>query len=258
MKQDLVKLPKPKAIFFDLDDTLLSAYRNPRKTWSEIIAEHTDALGPHDSRWVTAEVLDRVIAFLADEEGRKLWRLEGDATRRKVVRSAFHRLNLERPVGTEALHGVDADRIADRFESWIEQKIALKSGVHALLVGLKGVGLRLGLITNGSALRQRAKIARFDLANYFDSIRIEEEFGCGKPDPAVYLAALQDLDVAPAQAWMVGDDPIWDITAPASLGVTTIHYCEDPMSRSPAAAAARISQAAELAPLVAQALTSLP
>ena len=258
MTGDLVKLPKPNAIFFDLDDTLLSAYRNPRKTWSEIIAEHTDALGPHDSRWVTAEVLDRVIAFLADEEGRKLWRLEGDATRRKVVRSAFHRLNLERPKGTEALHGVDADRIADRFESWIEQKIALKSGVHALLVGLKGAGLRLGLITNGSSLRQRAKIARFDLEDYFDSIRIEEEFGCGKPDRAVYLAALGDLGVSPRQAWMVGDDPLWDVAAPAALGVTAIHYCEDPRSASPPEAAARISQAAALVPLVAQALAPVP
>lgn len=251
----MTKLPEPKAIFFDLDDTLLSAYRNPRKTWSEIIAEHTDALGPHDSRWVTAEVLDRVIAFLADEEGRKLWRLEGDATRRKVVRSAFHRLNLERPVGTEALHGVDADRIADRFESWIEQKIALKSGVHALLGGLKSAGLRLGLITNGSALRQRSKIARFDLRDYFDSIRIEEEFGFGKPDPAIYLAALGDLGVAPFQAWMVGDDPLWDVAAPAALGVTAIHYCEDPTTASPVEAVARISQAGALLPLVAQAST---
>lgn len=254
MKRLSDNLPVPKAIFFDLDDTLLSAYRNPRKTWSEIIAEHTDALGPHDSRWVTAEVLDRVIAFLADEEGRKLWRLEGDATRRMVVRSAFHRLNLERPAGTEPLHGVDADRIADRFESWIEQKIALKSGVHALLVGLKTAGLRLGLITNGSSLRQRAKIARFDLEGYFDSIRIEEEQGYGKPDPMVYHAALRDLGVDASEAWMVGDDPLWDVAAPAALGVTAVHYSEDPLSPTPPEAAARISQAADLAALVANAM----
>lgn len=249
-------LPTPQAIFFDLDDTLLTAYRNPRKTWSEIIAEHTDALGPHDSRWVTAEVLDRVIAFLSNEEGRKLWRLEGDATRRKVVRQAFHRLNLERPEGTEALHGVDADRIADRFESWIEQKIALKSGVHTLLLGLKAAGLRLGLITNGSSLRQREKLARFDLEGYFDTIRIEEERGIGKPDPGVYLGALDDLGVGAQAAWMVGDDALWDVAAPAQLGICAIHYSEDPDAPAPPEARARIAAAAELGPLVQAALAA--
>jgi putative hydrolase of the HAD superfamily len=245
------RLPRPRAIVFDLDDTLLTAYRNPAPTWFSIITEHAEALGEHDARWVTTAVIDRVLDFLAAEEGRRLWRLEGDVTRRKVVRSAFHRLNLARPTGSEPLHGVDADRIADRFESYLEETITLKPAAHALLDGLAGRGIRLGLLTNGSQSRQRGKIARFDLARHFAAIRIEGETGVGKPLEAAYRDMLAALDVPPGQAWMVGDDPQWDVAAPAGLGLTAVYYCEDEQAPTPTEAAARIASLSELPALLA-------
>lgn len=239
-------LPRPEAIVFDLDDTLLTAYRNPGPTWAAIIGEHAEALGEHDSRWVTAEVLSRVLDFLSDEEGRKLWRLEGDATRRRVVRAAFHQLNLARPRGTEALHGVDADRIADRFETYLEETITLKPHAHQVLEMLADRGIRLGLLTNGSGARQRGKIARFGLARHFAAIRIEEEAGVGKPDAAAYRGVLAALSVSPGRAMMVGDDPVWDVTAPAELGLTAVFYSEDPFAPTPEGAAARIAVLTDL------------
>ncbi|AWD22998.1 HAD family hydrolase [Fuscovulum blasticum] len=243
-------LRRPVAVVFDLDDTLLTAYRTPERTWAAIIAEHADALGEHDSRWVTANVLNRVLEFLSRDEGRKMWRLEGDATRRQVVRSAFHRLNLARPPGSEPLHGVDADRIADRFETFLEETIRLKPGARDMLDQLTGQGLRLALLTNGSGPRQRDKITRFDLEKYFQIIRIEEEVGVGKPEAAAYSGLLADLGLPPARAWMVGDDPVWDVTAAAEAGMTAIFYSEDPLAPTPAKAAARISTLEDLPPLV--------
>lgn len=247
-------LPRPAAVVFDLDDTLLTAYRRPEQTWSAIIAEHADALGEHDTRWVTTEVLNHVLSFLSQEEGRKLWRLEGDSIRRKVVRSAFHRLNLARPSRSAPLHGVDADRIADRFETFLEESIRLKPGAHEVLDHLAEQGLRLALLTNGSGLRQRGKIARFDLERRFAVIRIEEETGVGKPEPAAYAAVLEDLGLPPIATWMVGDDPLWDVTAAAEAGMTAIFYSEDPLFPTPALAAARISDLMELPRLLGTAL----
>ncbi|MFN4100172.1 MAG: HAD family hydrolase [Pararhodobacter sp.] len=226
------RLPRPEAIIFDLDDTLITAYRNPHRTWAAIIAEHADALGEHDTGWVTSEVLDRILQFLSDEEGRKLWRLEGDPTRRRVVRSAFHQLNLERPKGSEPLHGVDADRIADRFETFLEETITLKPHAHQVLEDLRGRGLILGLLTNGTSARQRAKLARFDLEGYFDAIRIEEEAGVGKPEPQAYTGLMSRLGVLPAACWFVGDDPYWDVQMPRSLGLTAVQYDEGGTARS--------------------------
>lgn len=240
----------PRAIIFDLDDTLLTAYRTPGKTWAAIIAEHAEALGEHDSRWVSAEVLARVLDFLSHEEHRKLWRLEGDATRRRVVRSAFHRLNLQRPPSSEPLHGIDADRIADRFETFLEETITLKPHAHAVLDDLRARGIRLGLLTNGSGPRQRGKIARFDLARHFHAIQIEEEAGVGKPEPRAYQMILNQLDAKAADAWMIGDDPNWDVAAPKALGMTAIHYSEDPDLPSPIEADARIERLDTLSELL--------
>ena len=105
------------------------------------------------------------------------------ATRPGGAWSAFHRLNLARQAGSEPLHGVDADRIADRFETWLEGAITLKPGAHALLDQLATRGIRLGLLTNGSTARQRGKIDRFDLARRFEAIGIEQEAGVAKPEP---------------------------------------------------------------------------
>lgn len=244
-------LPPPRAVVFDLDDTLLTSYRQPQKTWSGIIAEHAEALGEHDTHWVTAEVLARVLEFLSHEEGRKLWRLEGDATRRKVVRSAFHRLNLARPEGSEPLHGVDADRIADRFETYLEETISLKPGARDLLENLAARGIRLGLLTNGSGPRQRGKLARFDLARHFDAIQIEEEKGFGKPEPEAYLTILASLECQACEAWMIGDDALWDVAAPAGLGITAIFYSENAAAPTPPEAAARVSSLPQVTELLA-------
>ncbi len=217
-------LRRPRALLFDLDDTLISAYRDPVTTWTAIIAEHAEALGEQDARWVTRGVIFRIVDFLSDHEARRLWRLEADTTRRVVIRKAFHELNLSRPAGSEPLHGVDADRIADRFETYLNETMRLKSGAVATLEALAARGLALALLTNGSSHTQRRKIAQFDLAQHFHTIRIEEEAGVGKPDPASYYGTLAVLGVPAADAWMIGDDPVWDVAMPRRLGLGAILF----------------------------------
>jgi putative hydrolase of the HAD superfamily len=62
------------------------------------------------------------------------------------------------------------------------------------------------------------------LEPFFDYVLIEEEFGAGKPDPRVYLQALDQLHVAPGEAWMVGDHLEWDVAAPQQLGIFGIWH----------------------------------
>jgi putative hydrolase of the HAD superfamily len=106
----------------------------------------------------------------------------------------------------------------------LEREDALQPfpGAIEALRHLRGQGVRLALITNGNADAQRRKIDRFDLSPLFDSILIEGEFGVGKPDERVYLHALDQLNVKPEEAWMVGDDLEWDVRAPQRLGMFAI------------------------------------
>ncbi len=93
---------------------------------------------------------------------------------------------------------------------------------HAVVDAFRARGVRLALVTNGSAAGQRAKIGRFDLAQRFDHIQIEGEHGFGKPEERAYRHALQVLGVDPAETWMVGDNLEWEVAAPQRLGIHAI------------------------------------
>ena len=67
---------------------------------------------------------------------------------------------------------------------------------------------------------QREKITNFDLARFFDVVVIEGEFGCGKPDARVFHHALAALAVSPREAWMVGDNLVWDVLGAKQVGVS--------------------------------------
>ena len=49
---------------------------------------------------------------------------------------------------------------------------------------------------------------RLGLDRYFDAVVTSAEAGASKPDPEIFLTALRRLDVEPARALHVGDEPI--------------------------------------------------
>ncbi|MGE6753781.1 HAD family hydrolase [Rossellomorea sp. NPDC071047] len=71
--------------------------------------------------------------------------------------------------------------------------------------------VRVGIITNGSTQRQKAKIMNTGLNHYFDTIIISEEAGMSKPDKRIFELALSKLNVQPEDALLVGDDLEKDI-----------------------------------------------
>ena len=149
-----------------------------------------------------------------DPERARLARHDLAETRRRVVRGAFARLDIENtPV---------ADSMADRFTAAREEAIKPFPGAIDTLRRFREAGVRLALLTNGETRRQRDKIARFGLEPYFDHIQIEEEFGIGKPYARAFGNALSVLGVAASDAWMVGDSLEWDIEGAQSAGIHAI------------------------------------
>ena len=214
----------PRAILFDLDDTLIRAYAQPEEAWTRLLhvfAVHLDAanLDGHDEASIArvrVAVMEEARAFWSEPSAAARWRLDIPGARRLSVRRALAKLG--RP--DEAL----ADRIADAFTELRRTEYRLYPDAHATVDALRAAGVRLALVTNGAALTQRAKIERFELEHRFDHIQIEGEFGQGKPEPAVYRHALERLAVAPADAWMVGDNFEWEVAAPQRLGICGIWY----------------------------------
>lgn len=81
---------------------------------------------------------------------------------------------------------------------------------------------RLGMVTNGPADVQSAKIDLLDLRPYFDFCLISGAFGVWKPDRAIFLEALSLGRTAPQQAVMIGDSAEHDIEGARATGIPTI------------------------------------
>ena len=223
----------PRAILFDLDDTLIRAYAQPEQAWRRLLHIFSAHLDAHDDaalERVRLAIMEEARAFWSEAAAAAKWRLDIPGARRLSVRRGLARLG--RP--DDAL----ADHIADAFTEMRRKEYRLYPDAHATVDALREAGVKLALVTNGASAMQREKIVRFELGHRFDHIQIEGEFGQGKPEPAVYRHALESLGVAASDAWMVGDNYEWEVVAPQKLGLCGIWY--DPFDAGiPAHATAR-------------------
>ena len=209
----------PRAILFDLNDTLIRAYAQPEEAWTRLLhvfSAHLEADDPAALERVRVTIMDEARAFWSDRAEAAKWRLDIPGARRFSVRRGLEKLGYR----DEAL----ADRIADAFTELRRSEYRLYPDAHATVDALRDRGVRLALVTNGAAETQRAKIERFELAHRFHHIQIEGEFGQGKPELAVYRHALEKLGCAACDAWMVGDNYEWEVVAPQALGMCGIWY----------------------------------
>ena len=204
----------PKAILFDLDDTIIAFTEGAEPTWRTIAHQFSDKF----SGTTPAELLEALNSsrsrFWADPERHREGRMNLVAARRRITANALASIGCSE----ESL----SIEMADSYDQVREDSIRLFPGAIDTLVCLIDKGIRLALVTDGSIDSQRAKIERFDLAQYFEVILIEGEFGFGKPDERVYLEALARLGVGPEDAWMIGDNLEWDVEQPQRLGLTAI------------------------------------
>jgi HAD superfamily hydrolase (TIGR01509 family) len=122
--------------------------------------------------------------------------------------------------------GVDnVDRFMDaEHEVWRPAHEALGSA-QALLDSLRSRGLKTGLVANSwpdPARLLRADVESFGLTDQFDVIVFSEEVGFRKPQPEIFLHALEQLGVEPENAMFVGDRLDTDVQGAAQVGMATV------------------------------------
>lgn len=81
---------------------------------------------------------------------------------------------------------------------------------------------RLGLVTNGPADVQTAKIEMLGLQPYFDFMLISGVFGYWKPDRQIFLEALSLGRATGSDSIMIGDSPEHDMAGAEAAGLSTI------------------------------------
>lgn len=210
-------MSNPKAILFDLDDTLISFDGVSEQAWEKCCCE-----------FIHAHSLSITMAVLLKELNKKRKWYWSDPERHKSGRENIKNARREIVKLTLNTFGIFDDELiyelADNYSEYQNSLILLFPNTLNVLTELRRNGYRLGLITNGSSTGQREKINRFALNPYFEIILIDQEVGFSKPDIRIYKHALELLKLDPHDVWMVGDNLIWDIQSPKSLGIYTVWY----------------------------------
>jgi putative hydrolase of the HAD superfamily len=200
--------PTPRAILFDLDDTLCD--------------------------YAAARQVRLRIAFQLDSDGRRRARPDVDIDR--MIEESIAIL----PHGADHFPDLFARYgIADRSEAEAAARWYRTNRFHGLQLFPEAVevlealgqidypdgtiGRRpLGVVTNGPAEVQRAKSDLLGIADFVDVIIISEEFGEAKPGPGIFREALRRCGATPSDAVFVGDSPEFDIAGATSLGLRAV------------------------------------
>ena len=202
---------QPNAILLDLDDTVIDYSGGLVTAWRAVC----DATASEVPGLQSAALLDAICRvrewYWSDPERHREGRANLRAASGRIVAQALGSLGYDLPRL--------AQTVANTYRDLRDDAIHPFPGAIDTLERMRGCGIRLGLVTNGSGPDQRAKIDRFDLARHFDHILVEGEFGCGKPDERVYRAALDALRSRAEATWFVGDNLEWDVAAPQRLGL---------------------------------------
>ena len=204
----------PKAILFDLDNTILAFDIAGDRTWEELSKKFALRLDGLEGAALLEAVQKTRDKYWGDPERDRLGRLNLPSARREIVSEAFSFLGIDAPQ--------ISNEMADEFTVAREKAVEPFPGAIETLKRLSASGILLGLITQGQAVSQRSKIERFGLAPLFGHILIEGEFGIGKPDRRVFLHTLEQLRVDPKDAWMVGDHLTNDVEGAQKVGMRSI------------------------------------
>jgi putative hydrolase of the HAD superfamily len=100
-------------------------------------------------------------------------------------------------------------------------RFALLPSVHALLGAMRAAGLKLAVVSNWDVSLGEV-LDQLGLAELLDCVVTSAEAGAAKPDPAVFLLALERLGLGPEEVVHVGDSPELDVAGAEAAGIEAI------------------------------------
>lgn len=200
-----------RAIFFDLDDTLVDDTISLEQCAEEAARElaHDRGASPVD---LGDAYVDAAIDF---------WTQLGPGSPKPAmgeIRPMMWRAALQR-------HGIEdeklARKLAARFDELRVERVELFPEAVPVLNELRGK-YRMAIISNGFAETHELKIARLELERIFDRIILAAELEMAKPDPAVFVHAMELLGVGPDESIMVGDRYDRDVIGAHEAGMRAV------------------------------------
>jgi putative hydrolase of the HAD superfamily len=208
-------------IFFDLDHTLWDFERNSEQALQLIFGE----IWPNGTPFNPENFIARY-----KEVNSLFWDMYNQGTMTKSV------LRVKRFSETLSLFGIEDELTASLMdEAYLDlspRQPMVVDGAMDVLEHLKSKGKQLHIITNGFYEVQEIKMRESGLAPFFEHIIISEVVGVNKPDPKVFLFAMQKAGVNPGETVMVGDNLEADIIGARGAGMDQVFFNPKPLVHS--------------------------
>ena len=189
-----------KAVLFDLDNTLIDFLRMKRLSCEAAIDAMIGA-----GLNISHENAIKALFELYDKHG-----MEDKAIFQKFLKKLTGKVNYK-----ILANGIVAYRRVR--EGFLEPY----PNVDYVLLKLKGMGLKLAIVTDAPRLKAWIRLAAMKLSNYFDVVVTFEDTKQHKPSKMPFNAALKQLSLKPEECLMVGDWPERDIKGAKAIGVRT-------------------------------------
>jgi len=119
---------------------------------------------------------------------------------------------------------VTSDELLEDYRARYADFASFSPGAFETVKAIHDKGLKTGIVSNGNARVQNAKIDALKLRDLLDTVVVSEAVGLRKPDPAIFALAVGNLGVAAGDALFVGDNPEVDIVGAAKAGLQTAWF----------------------------------
>ena len=202
---------KYKAIIFDLFGTLVDSYSV--QGYNRLITDMASALK------------------LPSEGFSKLWR---DTAYERAIGIFKTTEESIRYICNKLIISVNDENIRKCEQIRLEntrKALNPKNGAVDILKSLKGLGYKIGLITNCST-----EVPLFwkniELSHFFNVTIFSASVGMKKPDPQIYLLACEQLGVEPNECLYIGDGDSNELSGASQLGMYAV-MIRDPNELDP-------------------------
>ncbi len=192
----------PKAILFDLDDTLTDREATLHLYASRFLEAFKPALGNISLPALTLEI-------------------------RRADAGGYHpklEVAAELLMSLPWLNPPTAVELEAFWLSTFPRLAAPMPGLNVLLETLRARGVRLGVVTNGRGRAQHPKLDVLGIRSFLEVILVSEDMGVKKPDRRIFELALEQLRLSPHEVWMVGDHPVNDTLGARAAGLTGVWF----------------------------------
>ncbi len=199
----LQRRPWPKAILFDLDDTLwpiAPVILQAEQSLHQWLATHAPAVA---DRFSIENLRQARLALLATKPE---FHLDLGALRRAGLLSAFE----------------EAGENIDKVEQAMIHFFAARNAVIPYDDVIPGLLRLKGRVLIGSVSNGNADLQAIGLSHHFKVSVAASQVGCAKPDAAIFHTACEQLGVDPADAVYVGDDVLLDIKGAQEAGLRAV------------------------------------